>query len=99
MSYRSHTASPDVLARPGEQDITAHVDFSALTEHGRTLGLQAGELRSLASILLEAGEEDQFAAALEAGSEAEAMKLRQQLKTLLFGMGETFRVLVQRKEV
>jgi SAM-dependent MidA family methyltransferase len=39
-----------------------------------------------------------FAAALHADSEDQAARLRLQLKTLLFGMGETFRVLELRKE-
>jgi hypothetical protein len=42
-------------------------------------------------MLLEAGEPDQFAAALGSGD----LRRRLQLKTLLFGMGETFRVLLQ----
>ena len=34
MSYRRHAASEDVLADPGERDITAHVCFPALEGHG-----------------------------------------------------------------
>ena len=49
---------------------------------------------TLAQTLLAAGEPDQFAAALGAAGE---LRRRMQLKTLLFGMGETFRVLLQRK--
>lgn len=97
MSYRRHIATPDVLASPGEQDVTAHVDFTALAEHGDSLGLRSEPLRSLASVLLDAGEADQFSGALAGGDAREEMKHRQQLKSLLFGMGETFRVLVQRK--
>ncbi len=36
--YRQHLA-PDVLENPGEQDITAHVDFSALIKAGEDAGL------------------------------------------------------------
>jgi SAM-dependent MidA family methyltransferase len=97
MSYRRHTASPDVLASPGEQDITAHADFTALMEHGERLGLRSEPLRSLASVLLDAGEDDRFSSALAGKDEREQVRHRQQLKSLLFGMGETFRVLVQRK--
>jgi SAM-dependent MidA family methyltransferase len=46
---------------------------------------------------MEAGEADQFARALAADSPAEAQQRRLQLKQLLFGMGETFRTLTQRK--
>ena len=41
MSYHRHTALEDVLAAPGERDITAHVCFTALEEHGRARGLIA----------------------------------------------------------
>jgi SAM-dependent MidA family methyltransferase len=78
MSYRRHTAREDVLADPGEQDITAQVNFSALA-------------------LIAAGE-DEFARSLAALDAAEQLRRRLQLKTLLFGMGETFRILRQRKE-
>ncbi|MBI1789643.1 MAG: SAM-dependent methyltransferase [Acidobacteria bacterium] len=90
MSYRRHTASEDVLADPGLRDITAHVCFSALRDQP---GLETVRFESLAQTLLAAGEADQFAAALQGPDPA---KRRQQLKTLLAGMGETFRVLVQR---
>jgi SAM-dependent MidA family methyltransferase len=98
MSYHRHTAIDNVLLRPGEQDITAHVDWTALEEHGAALGLRTVRFESLASALLHAGETDQFASALAAGDEAGEKRHRMQLKSLLFGMGETFQVLVQRKE-
>lgn len=89
MGYRRHTAREDVLEEPGERDITAHVNFSALEEHGAGLDLARERFETLAATLLTAGEPDRFAAAMTAGP--------MQLKTLLFGMGETFRVLLQRK--
>ncbi len=97
MSYRSHTASEDVLADPGERDITADVNFTALAGHGERLGLEAEPLQTQAQFLLSIGEPDQFQFALAAASEDEAQRHRLQLKTLLVGMGETFRVLVQSK--
>ena len=89
MGYRRHTAREDVLENPGERDITAHVNFTALEEHGAGAGLSRCRFETLAQTLLAAGEADQFAAAMAASPS--------QLKTLLFGMGETFRVLLQRK--
>lgn len=89
MSYRRHTAREDVLAEPGVRDITAHVNFTALGEQGEALGLRQERFETLAQTILAAGEPDQFAAAMA----ADAM----QLKTLLFGMGETFRVLLQKQ--
>jgi len=98
MGYRAHQAREDVLSDPGERDITAHINFTALEERGEQLGLRRVGFRTLAQTLLDAGEEDRFASVLEVDDAAEAMRRRMQLKTLLVGMGETFRVLVQRKE-
>jgi len=96
MSYRRHLASEEVLSDPGERDLTAHVNFTALVRRGEELGLQAVSLRSQTSFLLSIGEADLFASALAASKEPERRRLWRQLKTLLFGLGETFRVLVQR---
>jgi SAM-dependent MidA family methyltransferase len=93
MSYRAHRAVEDVLIDPGTQDITAHVCFSALIDFGESVGLRRQKFQSLAATLLDAGSEDEFAAALEGRSER-----RLQLKSLLFGMGEQFRTLLQEKE-
>jgi SAM-dependent MidA family methyltransferase len=94
MSYSRHTASADVLAEPGDRDITAHVNFAALEEHGKPHGLATSRFETLAKTLLEAGEADHFAGALAGLDEA---RRRLQLKTLLFGMGESFRTLLQQK--
>ena len=96
MSYRRHRADEDVLNDPGSMDITAHVALTALEEHGEKLGLRTVRFETLAQTLLAAGEPDQFAAALEASTQEEQMRRRLQLKSLLFGMGETFRTLVQK---
>jgi SAM-dependent MidA family methyltransferase len=84
MSYRRHAALDDVLADPGERDITAHAAFTPLMQ----CGFEVVRFETMAQMLLRAGEQDQFAAAMAASP--------QQLKTLLFGMGETFRALLLR---
>jgi len=96
MSYRRHQAMEDVLKNPGEQDITAHVCFTALEEHGRSIGLERETFEPLARTLIEAGTADQFARALAADTPREQMRRRLQLKQLLADMGETFRTLVQK---
>ena len=98
MSYRRHTAIEAVLDDAGAQDITAHVNFTALAEHGAACGLGAGRLETLTQFLLDAGAEDQFAGALASGGPAHEQLRRLQLKTLLVSMGEVFRVLWQRVE-
>ncbi|MCU1236075.1 MAG: hypothetical protein JWP63_4042 [Candidatus Solibacter sp.] len=97
MGYRRHTAQDDVLTDPGARDITAHVNFTALEESGSACGLVKESFTTLAQTLLAAGERDQFAEALGVSGTGEELRRRMQLKTLLFGMGETFRVLLQRK--
>lgn len=97
LAYRNHQVVDNVLDCPGEQDITAHVDFTALQEEGERLGWTTIRYESLKEMLLRIGEADGFAKALEGRNEGERLRHRLQLKTLLFGMGETFRVLTQRK--
>lgn len=97
MSYQRHAASEHVLSDPGNRDITAHVNFTALEEHAGSLGLEVVSFEPLARLLLRAGEPDRFAGALRAETYGEELRHRLQLKTLLFSMGETFRALLLRK--
>ena len=39
-AYRDHRLSDDLLANPGEQDLTAHVNFTAIQAAGESAGLQ-----------------------------------------------------------
>jgi SAM-dependent MidA family methyltransferase len=39
-AYRQHRVMPDVLADPGEQDLTAHVDFGEIRAMGEAAGLK-----------------------------------------------------------
>jgi len=98
MSYRSHRASEDVLSDPGEQDITAHVPFSALEKQAILCGMRLERFETLAAMLLSAGEENEFQEVLSGTDDREELRRRLQLKQLLFGMGETFRVLLLRKQ-
>jgi SAM-dependent MidA family methyltransferase len=43
-AYLKHHLSSDLFAEPGQQDITAHVNFSALCRAGETAGLRTTEL-------------------------------------------------------
>jgi len=95
MSYERHWAADNVLAKPGERDITAHVNYTALIGRGKELGLAPSSLRTQAEFLLAIGARDNFDFALAADSESKQLELRMQLKTLLFGLGENFRVLAQ----
>jgi SAM-dependent MidA family methyltransferase len=91
MSYHRHTASEDVLADPGERDITSHVPFDVLRKAGESAGLETVRFETMAQFLLRVGESDQFAELVRGGGELA-------LKTLIYSMGESFRVLLQRKK-
>jgi SAM-dependent MidA family methyltransferase len=97
MSYQRHQALDDVLRDPGERDITAHVNFTALTAHMEDAGFEVVRFESMARTLLRAGQGDHFASVIRADDESESMRRRLQLKTLLYGMGETFRVVLASK--
>ena len=100
LAYREHRVSEDFYAAPGEQDLTAHVNFTALETWGRRSCLETTELTSQTAFLLALGRPNEFADLYDPGqTEAEQVRARLQLKTLIHpdGMGERFAVLVQRK--
>ncbi len=97
MAYRQHRAYDDVLGDPAESDITAHVAFDELRRRAKRLGWRESSFETMGQFLLRAGQGDQFSAALAAPSEAESARLRLQLKSLLFDLGETFRAIVWEK--
>ncbi len=100
LAYREHCVSEDFYASPGEQDLTAHVNFTALETWGRRSGLETATLTSQTAFLLALGEANEFADLYDPGqNEAEQIRARLQLKTLIHpeGMGERFQVLLQRK--
>ncbi len=100
LAYQNHRASEDYYASPGEQDLTAHVNFTALERWGKRASMKTAGVTSQTAFLLALGQRNEFADLYDEGqSEAERTKARLQLKTLIHpeGMGERFRVLIQRK--
>ncbi len=102
MCYRQHTASSSPYEAPGEQDITAHVNFTALRGRGEKCGLDALGLVTQSQFLIGIGEETEFADAFQdCKLPQERAKVALQLKHLISpaGMGETFQVLVMSHNV
>jgi SAM-dependent MidA family methyltransferase len=99
LAYRNHRASEDYYSSPGEQDLTAHVNFTALETWGKRSGLETAGFTSQTVFLLALGQANEFADLYEGPREADRIRARLQLKTLIYpeGMGERFQVLVQRK--
>lgn len=102
LAYREHRVAEDWLAFPGEQDLTAQVNFTALEERGRALGLQTLGYVPQTQFLLALARASGLVERLERdASSPEARAARNQLKQLVHpeGMGEAFKVLVQAKGV
>jgi SAM-dependent MidA family methyltransferase len=53
--YRKHQVSDDPFAYPGEQDMTAHVNFSQVRRVAEQLGWRVEPLRTQKQFLLDAG--------------------------------------------
>lgn len=100
LAYAGHRANEEFYAAPGRQDLTAHVNFTALRLWGQRVGLAALGFVSQTSFLLALGQRNDFADLYDDRmNAAERVRARLQLKTLIFpeGMGERFRVLIQQK--
>jgi SAM-dependent MidA family methyltransferase len=102
MTYRQHAARPKPYEAPGEQDITAHVNFTALAATAEQHGMHVHKLLTQSQFLMGIGEATQFADAFEeCRLPQERAKVALQLKHLVTpeGMGETFQVMVASKGV
>src|SRR5208337_5315250 len=101
-AIRQHSVSDDPYEAPGEQDITADVNFSALAAAVEKQGMQTQRLVTQSQFLLGIGEVNEFGDAFEeCRLPQEHAKVALQLKHLVTpaGMGESFQVLVSSKGV
>jgi SAM-dependent MidA family methyltransferase len=103
-AYRRQRVSRDLLADPGEQDLTAHINFTDLQRAGERSGLSSLFFDRQAKFLLALGatEHGLFAPidAMRFDSLEEAITLREQREqarrlVLPDGIGEDIRVLVE----
>ncbi|MDQ3805992.1 MAG: SAM-dependent methyltransferase, partial [Acidobacteriota bacterium] len=99
-AFRGHAFADDVLARPGEQDLTATVNWTQVREAGERAGLSTVLFDRQDSFLLRAGLLEQLE--LESKfvrSEAELMGLRLGAREMILpgGMASHFHVLVQKR--
>lgn len=106
-SYSGHRVARDLLARPGQQDLTAHINFSDLERAGERNGLRTLYFGSLAKFLLGIGitEHELFRSiedvdgALGVQEGLALFDARDAARRLVLpdGIGEDLRVLVQEK--
>ena len=93
LCYYRHAISTDPYSRVGEQDMTAHVNFSALASVGTTSGMDLSGFTTMANWLIALGVEE-----LVRDQDQESEDVRALAHLLRpHGMGTTFKVLVQRK--
>ncbi len=99
-AFYRHQFVDDVLARPGEQDLTTTVDWTFVKRVGEKLGFETVAFERQDRFLLSTGllEELELMVA-EARDEAEALQLRTSAREMILpgGMAESFQVLVQKK--
>ncbi len=92
-AYHEHRVSDDLLAQPGEQDLTAHVNFSAIQKAGEAAGLATESFCTQPQFLTRI-----FSAAVKQNKFTPlAAKQVRQFQTLTHPehLGRAFRVLVQ----
>jgi len=96
-AFRRHAVETELTREPGARDLTASVDFEALISAGEAAGLALESYETLSKFLIEGGLLSFIEAA--AGDDSAAYRERAKLKTLIHpeGMGEVFKVVIQRK--
>jgi SAM-dependent MidA family methyltransferase len=102
LAYRDHAVTENILDAPGEQDLTSHVNFTALDLWGRRAGLARTGLVTQSQFLVALGRANEFADLYEPGqTEIEKLRARLLLKNLIHpeGLGEKFQVLIQHKGI
>ncbi|MBF0440128.1 MAG: SAM-dependent methyltransferase [Magnetococcales bacterium] len=95
VGHRGHERIDDPLCFPGEMDLTAHVDFSAMVRAGQAGGLDLLGYTTQGWFLLGLGILERLEQATRRMSEEAAMALRQTAMRLMMPqeMGERFKVL------
>ncbi len=96
-AFRKHAVETELTREPGARDLTASVDFESLIVAGEAADLGLESYESLSKFLIDGGLLSYIEAA--AGDDSAAYRERAKLKTLIHpdGMGEVFKVLIQRK--
>ncbi|NLA50828.1 MAG: SAM-dependent methyltransferase [Alcaligenaceae bacterium] len=100
MCHFRHHAHPEVLALPGIQDITAHVNFSAIAEKAVEAGLEVIGYTSQANFLMNCGLLDLLSSLDPEDVESYASNIGPVQKLLSEAeMGELFKVIMLTKNV
>ncbi|WP_274651871.1 class I SAM-dependent methyltransferase [Paenibacillus humicola] len=95
LCYRNHLAADDPLRFPGEQDITAHVNFTACRRAAEAAGWQVGYYGTQKRFLIEQGVLNGLSEHDGRDPFGEAARRNRSIRQLLLsdGMSETFKVM------
>jgi len=99
-AFREHQFADDVLARPGEQDITTTVDWTFVKRTAKEHGFETIEFERQDRFLLNAGLVEELERRVsEAQDESERLRLRTGAREMILpgGMAASFHVLVQKR--
>ncbi|MFZ0636465.1 MAG: SAM-dependent methyltransferase, partial [Candidatus Acidiferrales bacterium] len=102
LAYSRHRASEDFYRAPGEQDLTAHVSWTALDRWGHRSGLARTGLASQTNFLLAIARANDFAdLGTDDPGETGQVRARLLFQNLIHpeGMGEMFQVMAQHKGI
>lgn len=99
LCYSRHRLSEQFYENPGGQDITAHVNFTALSRWGDQYGLSCCGLTTQAAFLLALGFKTYLRQQVSAGGDVLQLALQESrlTRTLLIDMGRKFKVMIQQK--
>ena len=99
-AFHNHQLIEDVLAHPGEQDLTSTVDWTQLREAGEGAGLETIQNERLDKFLLQEGLLDLLENLVDAArDDVEALQLRTSAREMILpnGLAASFQILVQAK--
>ena len=98
MCHYQHHSHPSPLLHPGEQDVTAHVDFTHVAEAGHEAGFHIAGFTNQASFLLANG---LLSLVTALDNEHEQFQAKQAIKQLTHPseMGELFKVIALTKNI
>jgi len=98
MCYYNHSVNELPFENIGKQDITSHVNFSALDHWGRKNGLELCGFTDQAHFLMGLGI-DEYLKDLQEKSPVDYYKKMLPIKSLIMDMGETFKIMIQKKGI
>lgn len=99
-SFYRHRLIDSPLERPGEQDITASVNFSALMRYGSDFGFDVVSFERQATFLTRFGLIERLAGLYQNSASLDDLNERLAVKNLFVpgGISDAFRVLIQRRQ-